>query len=178
MKKSSKHIVEFTLLYNRNKVKLFNYVLRMLSDRMVCEDIVQNVFLKLFENLNDIRVKSSVTFWLFKTARNEIYTYLRRKKVRTSEYYAYDIEDIELDSSLDIQREFERKELKDIILNELELLPEEQREVYLLKEYAEMTYKEISAIMEIDENLVKSRLFKTRQKLIKRLEKKLLSDNF
>jgi RNA polymerase sigma-70 factor (ECF subfamily) len=67
--------------------------------------------------------------------------------------------------------EYENLELKKIIMNELELMPQEQREVYLLKEYSGLSYKEIAAIQNIDEELVKSRLFKTRQKLIKRISK-------
>jgi RNA polymerase sigma-70 factor (ECF subfamily) len=56
-------------------------------------------------------------------------------------------------------------------MNELELLPQEQKEVYLLREYSGLSYKEIADIQQIDEELVKSRLFKTRQKLIKKVSK-------
>ena len=68
----------------------------MINDKMMCEDIVQNVFLKFFENLNVIRNKSSINFWLFKTARNEIYTYFRRKKIRVDQFGVLDSDEIEL----------------------------------------------------------------------------------
>ena len=170
---SSRDIIEFTLIYNKHKKKLFNYVLKMINDQMLTEDIVQNVFLKLYEKIGTIRNRNSITYWLFTTARNEIYTIFRNKKVRVDQYNVQDTDDLEINSNDDLEKTFELNEMKEIILKELDTLPEEQREVYYLKEYGEMSYKEIAGIMEIDEGLVKSRLFKTRQKLIKRLSKKV-----
>ena len=63
-------------------------------------------------------------------------------------------------------------------MNELNGMAFEQREVFILKEYAGLSYKEIASVMNIDESLVKSRLFKTRQKLVKRLGPIILVDNF
>lgn len=139
----------------------------MVPDRMMCEDIIQGVFLKYFENLDNIKNKNSSTFWLFKSARNEIYTYYRRKKIRVDQFNVLDADDIEIDADENIPDEYERKELKEIIMKILETLPVEQKEVFYLKEYGGLSYKEISAVMDIDENLVKSRLFKTRQKLVR-----------
>ena len=82
-----------------------------------------------------------------------------------------DTSDVEKISSENIEYQFELKEMKNLILNELEKMSIEQKEIFLLKEYGGLSYKEISAISNIDENLVKSRLYKTRQKLINRLSK-------
>jgi len=61
--------------------------------------------------------------------------------------------------------------MKKIILLELENISIEQKEIFLLKEYGGLSYKEIAVVSNIDENLVKSRLYKTRQKLIERISK-------
>ena len=63
------------------------------------------------------------------------------------------------------------KELKSIILNQLNTFPPEQREVYLLKEYGELSYREIAKATNSKVELVKSRLYKTRQKLMKQIFK-------
>lgn len=167
MDKSSEKIVEFTLIYNRYKSGVYYYVYKMLNDKMITEDIVQNVFLKFFENLDIIKDKNSIAAWLYTTARNEIYEALRRKK-RKPEFF---IDLGVMNSDTDIPLEYEFKELKRLIAAELALIPEDQREVYLLKEYSELSYRDIGDILGIDEGLVKSRLFKVRQKLIKRLSK-------
>ena len=61
--------------------------------------------------------------------------------------------------------------MKELVMKELNRMPVEQREVFLLKEYGRFSYKEIAGMMEIDVELVKSRLHKTREKLIKRMSK-------
>lgn len=174
MKDDRENIIEFTILFNRYKKKIYNYVLRVTSDLMLAEDVVQNVFLKLYENLDRIRNKESVNFWLITTARNEIYSHFRsakRKAVDKSE----DIDDVEVESPVNLEYEFDMRELKKLILKELDTLPDEQKEVFVLKEYTGMNYKEIAEVLSIDMELVKSRLYKTRQKLMKRLSKKIFN---
>lgn len=143
----------------------------MVGDRLMCEDIVQNVFLKFFENMELIRNKNSVNFWIFKTARNEIYTYYRSKKIKVDQFSVADVEEIDVVSNSDLTDEFELKEVSEIVKKELNEMEFEQREVFVLKEYAGMSYKEISQLMGIDENLVKSRLYNTRQRLINKMLK-------
>ena len=175
MSDSTGNIVEFTLIYNKYKAKVFNFSLKMLNNRMICEDIVQNVFMKLFENLDKIRNKNSVQYWLFKSIRNEIYSYFRTKKIRVDQFNVADTDELEVPADEVLNDEIENKEMKNLIMQELSNMDYEQSEVFYLKEYGELSYKEIAAVMEITEDLVKSRLFKTRQKLIKRLSKILES---
>ncbi len=143
----------------------------MIKDEMVCEDIVQNVFLKFYENLNKIENKNSYEFWLFKTARNEVYYFFRKKKVKVDQFFVEDTDELEIESNQNLNEEIELKEVKDILKTKLDELPFDQKEIFVLKEYGKLSYKEISRIMEIDEELVKSRLYKTRQKLIKTMSK-------
>ncbi|MCF8240636.1 MAG: RNA polymerase sigma factor [Melioribacteraceae bacterium] len=173
MRNPQTDIIDFTLIYNKNKARIFNFVLRMVSDRMTTEDIVQSVFLKLYENMKNIQNKNSIVYWLFTTARNEVYTYYRGKKSKVDQFNVSDSNEIDVISNDDLQYEIELKELKEMILNELNEMPVEQKEVFLLKEYSGLHYDEIAGIMNIDVNLVKSRLYKVRQKLITRISKKV-----
>lgn len=140
----------------------------MVNDKMVTEDIIQNVFIKYYENMSNIREKECVASWIYTTVRNEIFDHFRRKLRKPEKIVSGEIE---FPSENDLTVEFENIELRKIVMNELELLPQEQKEVYLLKEYSGLSYKEIASIQQVDEELVKSRLFKTRQKLIKRISK-------
>jgi len=143
----------------------------MVGNKMVCDDLVQNVFLKLFENLNSIRNKESIKFWIYTTARNEVFGYFRKKKIDITKFVSDDTSDVKINSKENLEYQFELKEIKELILKELENISIEQKEIFLLKEYGGLSYKEISVISNIDENLVKSRLYKTRQKLINRISK-------
>ncbi|NCQ19437.1 MAG: hypothetical protein COW85_14885 [Ignavibacteria bacterium CG22_combo_CG10-13_8_21_14_all_37_15] len=176
MSEVTKNIVEFTLIYNQQKTKLYNYARKMLGDMMMCEDIIQNVFEKFFENMNSIRNSERVDVWLYTTTRNAIYAYYRTKKIRVDQFNVVDTDEIEIDSSVKLEEELESKELHEMVMNELEKLDVEQRDVFLLKEYGDFSYKEISEVMKIDENLVKSRLYKTRQRLIAKLSKVILNE--
>ena len=146
----------------------------MTSDSMLAEDVVQNVFLKLYENLDRIHNKESINFWLITTARNEMYSHFRSVKRKVDDHQT-DLEDVDIVSPVSMEYEFDIRELKEMILKELDTLPEEQKEVFILKEYTGMNYKEIADVMNIDTELVKSRIYKTRQKLIKRLSKKIFN---
>ena len=143
----------------------------MVSDRMVCEDIVQNVFIKFFENLEKIRNAEGIRSWLFTTARNEIFTFYRKKKIHVDQFGVADADELDLEDLNNVEDEYEMKETNELILNSIAALPCEQKEAFLLKEYGGFSYKEIAAIMNINEELVKSRLFKIRKKLILKLSK-------
>ncbi len=143
----------------------------MTADRMLTDDIIQEVFIKLYGNLDLIRNKQSIQYWLFKTARNEFFTLSRNIKLKKLYDEAEDSDDVEIEDTVSLEEEFEHKELTKLIADELEKIRADQKEIFILKEYAGLTYKEIASLMEIDIEDVKSRLYKVRQKLIKRISK-------
>lgn len=145
----------------------------MSSDRMHTDDIVQDVFIKLYQNLDLIRNKDSVLAWLLKSARNEIYSLYRNTKLKKLYMESEDYDEIEKEADFSLSEEIENKELNEIIIKELENINPDQKEIFILKEYSGLSYKEIAVLVEIDEELVKSRLYKVRQKLIKRVSKLL-----
>ena len=143
----------------------------MLNDKMRADDTVQDVFIKLFENLNNIHNKQSVQFWLFKTARNEMMSFYRSTKNKKLFLNAVDLDDVYIESTTSVADDIENKELNKLILSELDNMNTDFREVFILKEYSGLSYKEIASLLNIDDELVKSRLYKARQKLIDRISK-------
>ena len=143
----------------------------MLNDKMRADDIVQDVFIKLFENLNSIHNKQSIQFWLFKTARNELMSFFRSTKNKKLYSDSVDLESVEIETTDSLIDDIENKELNKLILNELDNMNEDFREVFVLKEYSGLSYKETASLLEIDEELVKSRLYKARQKLVGKISK-------
>lgn len=155
-------IIDFTLTYNKFKKPLFNYVCKVMKSDILAEDIAHNVFLKLYDNLDRIRDAEKTEVWIFTTARNEIFSHFRKNKNRINETIEFHEEKI---STNNLYTDFERKELIDFIEDELKSMDESQSEVYYLKEFSGLSYKEIAQIMNITEDLVRSRIFKVRQKL-------------
>jgi len=140
---------------------------------MTAEDIVQDIFLKLFENIDIIKIKESVNYWLFRTARNEIYGWYRKQKTYRKIFDSTEIEEMEISDDYNLTEEIEIKEVSGFLNMELEQLPPAQKEVFILKEYGGLSYEEIAGVMAIDVNLVRSRLYKVRQRLTERLAKKI-----
>ncbi len=171
LQQKENQIIEFTILFNKYKKRIYNYASKMLNDKMRADDIVQDVFIKLFENLNNIHNKQSIQFWLFKTARNEMMAFLRNTKNKKFITEAVDIENFEIENKISLADEIENTELKKLILNELEVMNEDFSEVFILKEYSGLSYKEIASLLDIDEELVKSRLYKARKKLLNKISK-------
>lgn len=174
MAKEVSNIIEFTLIYNRHKIRLFNYVKKMISSTAAAEDIIQTVFLRFYENMPNIKKSDSHEFWLFKTARNEVYNLYRSKKVRNSLLENIDFECLPSNEKEGTEYLYDQKEMHSLIIKELSTFPLDQREAYLLKEYSGLSYKEIASLLDIDEDLVKSRLFKVRRKLVEKISKILL----
>ena len=168
MKNEADKIIRFTILYNRYKQRLYNFLLRLSNNQMTAEDITQNVFLKFFEKYDTLQNPESANYWLFKSARNEYLNYYR--KIKREGEITDDLLDQKPDE-LEMESFVELKEIKSIVLNELNKMEYDQKEVYLLKEYGGLSYKEIADTLDIEVNLVKSRLYKVRQKLINKISK-------
>ncbi len=161
----------FLDIFHRTKKKIYNFVLKMTYDRMMTEDIVQDVFLKFFESIDKLKSVSRAELWLFTTARNEIYQYYRKKKIHMDKYNPEDIANVKLSSEESLEDQLELNDIRNHLQNELMFIPPEQKEVFLLKEYGGLSYKEISEMINIDVSLVKSRLYKVRRKMIDRISK-------
>lgn len=163
------NILEFTVIYNRHKSQIYNYTLKMVSDRMTAEDIVQTVFMRFYENFNSLRSMNASTAWLFTTARNEIYMPYRKKKTRSEQYNPEDISVAEgLPTDLPDEL-YHQQELCEQIHEVLKTVPDGQRETFLLREYGGLSYDEIAKVMDCEAKAVKSRLHKARAKLIEKI---------
>ena len=156
------HIIDFTLIYNKYKKSLFNYVCKVMKSDMLAEDIAHNVFIKLYDNFENIRNVNAIEIWIFRTARNEIFGHYRKNKNRIE--VAIDVAENNL-STNNLYDDFERTELIDLIDSELKNMDESHSEIYYLKEYSDLTYKQIAEIMNITDDLVRSRIFNVRKKL-------------
>lgn len=166
----SSEIIEFSTCYHRYKQVVYNYALKMAGNRMAADDMVQSVFLKLYEHFSGIRNKESISYWLFKSVRNEVYAYFRTKRIAVNQISAEEHPDCLQTEAAAVELQYELNNMREIVRAELEQLPIEQKDVLLLREYGGFSYREISEMLQIDEELVKSRLFKARAKLVKKLQ--------
>jgi RNA polymerase sigma-70 factor, ECF subfamily len=158
--------------------KVFNLAFRVTGNREDAEDVVQETFLQVHKNLDNFRGESSVYTWIYKIALNNC---LKAKKVLDKAYVESLDEKIEIfkdDIPNEVQEWYNDPE-KAVLINDLlgEIrhgcmhflsfrLPENQRVVYILRNVLGFSYKEISEILEISENVIKARLSRARENLL------------
>ena len=140
----------------------------MLNDKSSTQDITQNVFMKFYENIAVIKNTSTPGNWLFITARNEVFGSLRKRKIRNENYLD---EDSEYASETNIIKDIEELEIKIIVEKEINNLDEDSKEIFVLREYSGLSYREISQVLGVEEGIVKGRLFRARQRLIDKISK-------
>jgi RNA polymerase sigma-70 factor (ECF subfamily) len=172
----------FEELIRRHQQRVFGLVNGILRRREDVEDVVQQVFLKVFVSLKRFDMRSAFSTWLYKVTVNECWDYLRKKKVRPLVYETDLSEDqiSRLDGAASAERPPEsparRAEVHDILDQLLEELPERDRELLVLKEVEGFSVQELAEILDVNVNTVKVRLFRTRARLMDVYRHRLVAD--
>ena len=162
----------FEELIRRHQQRVFGLVSGILRRREDVEDVVQQVFLKVFLSLKRFDQRSAFSTWLYKISVNECWDYLRKKKVRPLLYEA-DLSEEQV-SRLDgaasavspPESPVKRAEVRDLLERMLENLPVQDRALLVLKEMEGFSVEELAEILDLNVNTVKVRLFRSRAKLM------------
>lgn len=135
----------FNLLVRQYQEKIYFFVRRMVIDHDDADDVVQNVFIKIWKNLGSFREDSRLFTWIYRIAVNESISFLNSRKLRTfislSSFEARMINSIG-DDSFFSGDEVEKKLQKAIIR-----LPAKQRMVFNMRYFDELSYEEMSDIL-------------------------------
>ena len=159
-------------LVERYEQRVYNVVYGMVRNQEDARDLAQDAFIKAYKNLHRFRLESSFYTWLYRIAMNVCIDFHRRRKLRRTEIFDEGIgargSDGMIDPihrKLDPGKDLERKQLREKIMAALDELPEEQKQIIVLREIDGMSYKEIADVLDIPEGTVMSRLFYARKKL-------------
>ena len=163
----------FREILERHQARVFSIIYGIIRHRNDAEDIAQQVFTKVYFSIRRFDLRSSLLTWIYKITVNECYDYLRKQKVRRlvyesdmSEEEARRLENTEIPQTRQ-QPVDQRLEKRDYVLKLLMKVPEEDRTLLILKEVEGRTVEELSAVTGLNENTIKVKLFRARQKLLK-----------
>ncbi|MDE0483644.1 MAG: sigma-70 family RNA polymerase sigma factor [Candidatus Poribacteria bacterium] len=167
----------FELLVRRYQDALVNYIYYTINDYHRAEDLAQETFLRVFKNASRYEPKASFKSWLYTIAtnlsKNEI-----RNRARRNTYFLEDMveenEDVYhsefmIDTRYQPDILYEKKERQQLIKKTLKQLPENQRLALTLVTYQELSYEEISDILNCSTGAVKSLIHRARQNMKKLL---------
>lgn len=147
----------FTELYNRYSSRIHAYCYRVTDDHAHAEDLFQETFIRFHQSAASERVMTNVPGFLMTIARNLCLNYKRSKK--------NNIPLDEVDNWLADHPRYEQQELLDLLTRSLELLDEDHREAFVLREYSGMSHGEIAELTGTTIANAKSRVFRAKQKI-------------
>ena len=140
---------------------MFNYVVRLVGDRTLAEDLTQEVFLRVFQGLPNFSLRSKFTTWLFQVTKNRVLDELRATERRPRATVALD--DVPPLEVLDAP--FERLEAIDALWRAIDGLPVDLKMALLLRDVVGLSYNEIADSLEITLATVKWRIYKAREEV-------------
>lgn len=163
----------FISIYNRYKTPVYAFCVKMLGDREQARDVMQETFLRVYENRDRLSNTGSFKSWIFTIARNQCLNQIRKARWQVPLENEREPAAARQDTPISRLEKSERVALVARYLNELK---PEYREVIVLREYQNMSYEEIAAVTRSTLSAVKSRLFKARRKLAAFIEPLLERD--
>lgn len=157
----------FELLYDRYASTVYGLTLKMLGDREVAEDAVQEIFWRVWRRLGSFDRSRAFAPWLFGIAHNYCIDELRRRKVRPQSVYENDDNTVlsDIPDDMDVAESAVLAEQGRLVRSALEQLPEEQRQTLLLAYFGGLTQQEIAVRLGNPLGTVKTRMRLGLQKL-------------
>jgi RNA polymerase sigma-70 factor, ECF subfamily len=169
----------FEELVRRHQQRVFALVAGILRRPDDVEDIAQQVFLKAYLGIRRFDQRAAFSTWLYKIAVNECWDHLRKRKVRPLVYEA-DLSEEQvsrLDGIVSSSRPPEgpsaRAETRELLERMLQALPEQDRELLVLKEIEGFSVQELAEILGLNVNTVKVRLFRARGRIMDTYRRRL-----
>lgn len=145
----------FTQLVQKYQQRLYWHIRRMVVTHDDTDDILQNVFIKVWKSLGEFRSEANLYTWLYRIATNETLTWLDKEKKRRSVSLNEEDENSAI-HKLEAEKGFDAKKLEWKLQQAIQSLPEKQRAVFCLRYYDEMPYEKMSEVLETSVGALKA----------------------
>ncbi len=162
MLSSDKKMAEkaFAELYNRHSSRIYAYCRRFLGNKEDAQDVFQETFMRFLDSTKHERVMTNVPAFMLKIARN-LCVNIKRKDKNPVSFEEYMVHEESSDNN---------NELLKLVKMALDILPDEYKDIFVLREYDGLSYQDISDITELPLSTVKIRIYRAKQKIREILE--------
>jgi len=144
----------YTLIIKKYQEKLYWHIRRMVVEHEDANDVLQNMFIKVWNGLDNFREDSQLYTWLYRIATNECLTFIEQQKKRST--LSISDGDSGLENKLKADKHFDANKLEWKLQLAIQQLPEKQRVVFSLRYYDEMPYEQMSRVLETSEGALKA----------------------
>lgn len=164
----------FEVLLSRHRKPVYNFILRFVGDKETAEDLLQEAFMRVIKGAEAYKRQAKFTTWLYTIARNLCVDQTRRRKHRKHASLdapmdasddAGTLLDVIPSNEMASDRKSVNKQLHQTMQRAIEALSDEQREVFLMREFLDMPFRQIADVVGVPENTVKSRMRYALEKL-------------
>ncbi len=163
------NLLAFDILYKKYSKKLYKFAYSILKSTEDAENIIQDVYLNLWENRSKVNKDASVQYYIFSIAHNSAIS-LIRKKAKSAEFIEYlKLHQYINQSPLDVEIEY--KELKAKLDEIIDHLPDRQKEVYLLHKVEGLKYQEVADKLNISVNTIENHMSRALKTIRGKLDK-------
>lgn len=169
----------FQQLMEKYRRGLHFHIGKMLRDKNLLEDLIQEIYIKAFKNLANYNPEYAFSTWLYRIATNHTIDHLRKKKLRTysiDEPLSTKDGDMQLelkDHEASTDEPIERNERKVMVQEAIETLPEKYKKVIEMRHMQELSYQEIAEELDVPIGTVKAHIFRAREMLFKAMKDKI-----
>jgi len=144
----------FKALAAKYQERLYWHIRRMVQEHDDANDILQEVFIKIFRKIDTFKQQSQLYTWMHRIATNETLTFLQKQKRRAAA--SIDQEDLNLGEQLQADAHFNGAEAQALLKKAIAQLPEKQRLVFNMRYYEDHTYDELSKILDTSTGALKA----------------------
>ena len=181
LKKDQKSELTFDEIYKQNSDMVLNLAYRMTGKEELARDIVQDVFMKVYQNSNTFREQSKISTWVYRISMNHIINVMRKeKRLKFFNLLEKGFNDgLNYDNAVTVWEEnlpvkpdkvLEENEKETIVRKMIDELDAKYRIPFLLFRYEEMSYKEIAEQLNISVSAVESQIHRAKKKLAVKLK--------
>ena len=144
----------FTAIIKKYQEKLYWHIRRMVVEHEDANDILQNMFIKVWKGLENFREDSQLYTWMYRIATNECLTFIEQQKKKKT--ISLSNEETGLSNQLKAEKNFDINKAEWKLQMAMQQLPEKQKAVFNLRYYDEMPYDEMSRVLETSEGALKA----------------------
>ncbi|WP_127845080.1 RNA polymerase sigma factor [Psychroflexus aestuariivivens] len=158
----------FRTLISEHKVRLYWHIRNIVKVHEDADDVLQNTFLKVYKNIDKFKGDSKLFSWMYRIGTNESITFLNKKakklKISDQEFKDYLIDSLQSDVY------FEGDQIQIELQKAIETLPEQQKKVFNMRYFEDLSYEDMSEILESSIGALKSNYHHARKKVEKFLK--------